>query len=159
MVEAQAALSATMQTADSSSDLTTDSSLSMQKGAQDAAAISKAYDGSALMFKFLRAGGWGPLVNLGYFTFQNPWTLLDLSSAQVGSVVDGSSPTVWIWVKLMFTKRAMTMRWALSRHSLSKTGTGSAQHLSDTRCCCVERVPHAALDTVPRPTASQVQGS
>jgi MPBQ/MSBQ methyltransferase len=42
-----------------------------------AAAIATAYDASNVTFRVLRAFGWGPLLNLGYYPFGKPMTLLN----------------------------------------------------------------------------------
>jgi SAM-dependent methyltransferase len=41
------------------------------------AAIAAAYDASSVTFRVLRAFGWGPLLNLGYYRFSPPLTLLN----------------------------------------------------------------------------------
>ncbi len=43
--------------------------------------ISKAYDGSTNTFKVLRAVGWGPLVNLGYYNLPAPLTVIEMALA------------------------------------------------------------------------------
>jgi MPBQ/MSBQ methyltransferase len=45
--------------------------------AQLAAAVATAYDASNVTFRVLRAFGWGPLLNLGYYPFGRPLTLLN----------------------------------------------------------------------------------
>jgi len=40
--------------------------------------ISEAYDASNVTFRVLRSYGWGPLLNLGWFPFRRPFTLLNL---------------------------------------------------------------------------------
>lgn len=42
-----------------------------------AAHITAAYDGSNVTFRLLRAFGWGPLLNLGYYPFGPPFTALN----------------------------------------------------------------------------------
>jgi SAM-dependent methyltransferase len=42
-----------------------------------AAQINPAYDGSNVTFRLLRAFGWGPLLNLGYYPFGPPFTALN----------------------------------------------------------------------------------
>jgi MPBQ/MSBQ methyltransferase len=42
-----------------------------------AAAVATAYDASNVTFRVLRAFGWGPLLNLGYYPFGKPLTLLN----------------------------------------------------------------------------------
>jgi MPBQ/MSBQ methyltransferase len=42
-----------------------------------AAALASAYDASNVTFRVLRAFGWGPLLNLGYYPFGKPLTLLN----------------------------------------------------------------------------------
>jgi len=42
-----------------------------------APAIARAYDASNVTFRVLRAFGWGPLLNLGYYPFGKPLTLLN----------------------------------------------------------------------------------
>jgi SAM-dependent methyltransferase len=49
----------------------------MGEAAGSAAYVGHAYDGSDVMFRVLRAYGWGPLLNLGYFPFPPPFTLLN----------------------------------------------------------------------------------
>ena len=41
------------------------------------AAVATAYDASNVTFRVLRAFGWGPLLNLGYYPFGKPLTLLN----------------------------------------------------------------------------------
>lgn len=45
--------------------------------------VLQAYNGSKLVFKALRAVGWGPLLNLGYYSYLTPWNWLDIPAAQV----------------------------------------------------------------------------
>jgi len=40
--------------------------------------VSEAYDASSITFRVLRAYGWGPMLNLGWFPFRRPFTLLNL---------------------------------------------------------------------------------
>jgi ubiquinone/menaquinone biosynthesis C-methylase UbiE len=40
--------------------------------------VGEAYDASNVTFRVLRAYGWGPLLNLGWFGFRRPLTLLNL---------------------------------------------------------------------------------
>lgn len=42
------------------------------------ARVSSAYDGSTVTYRVLRAFGWGPLNNLGYFQFPSPFSALNL---------------------------------------------------------------------------------
>jgi len=42
--------------------------------------LASAYDGSTVTYKVLRAFGWGPLNNLGYFQFPSPFSALNLLS-------------------------------------------------------------------------------
>jgi hypothetical protein len=35
--------------------------------------VLQAYNGSKTFFKTLRAVGWGPLVNLGFYSYLTPW--------------------------------------------------------------------------------------
>lgn len=44
--------------------------------------VSKAYDGSSVVFRVLRAFGWGPLLNLGRVRICKPWTWFSLPAAQ-----------------------------------------------------------------------------
>jgi len=45
--------------------------------------VAAAYDGSSVLFKALRACGWGPLLNLGYYPLWNPASWLDVPGSQV----------------------------------------------------------------------------
>jgi cyclopropane fatty-acyl-phospholipid synthase-like methyltransferase len=45
--------------------------------ARSGSRIGAAYDGSNVIFRALRACGWGPLLNLGYHPFGRPFTLLN----------------------------------------------------------------------------------
>jgi SAM-dependent methyltransferase len=49
----------------------------MDDPAGGSADVARAYDGSDVMFRVLRAYGWGPLLNLGFFPFRPPLTLLN----------------------------------------------------------------------------------
>ena len=40
--------------------------------------VSEAYDASSITFRVLRSYGWGPMLNLGWFPFRRPFTLLNL---------------------------------------------------------------------------------
>lgn len=46
--------------------------------AEPSTRIESAYDSSTVTFKVLRAFGWGPLINLGYFRFPSPLSALNL---------------------------------------------------------------------------------
>lgn len=48
-----------------------------QQRGQLAPAVARAYDASNVTFRVLRAFGWGPLLNLGYYPFRPPLTLLN----------------------------------------------------------------------------------
>jgi len=39
--------------------------------------LARAYDGSNVTYRLLRAFGWGPLLNLGYYPFPRPFTALN----------------------------------------------------------------------------------
>ncbi len=45
---------------------------------ESALPIGEAYDASNVTFRVLRSYGWGPLLNLGWFRFRRPFTLLNL---------------------------------------------------------------------------------
>ena len=55
--------------------------------------INKAYDGSTSTFKVLRAFGWGPLMNLGYYRFPAPLTPLEMLLAVAGGQLNRLLPT------------------------------------------------------------------
>ncbi len=44
--------------------------------------VCSTYDGSKILFRFLRTYGWGPLLNCGYFSCLNAFTLFGLPFAQ-----------------------------------------------------------------------------
>ncbi len=54
--------------------------------------IPKAYDGSTSTFKVLRAFGWGPLVNLGYYNLPVPFTAVEMGLALVGLQLNNFVP-------------------------------------------------------------------
>lgn len=45
--------------------------------------VVSAYDGSSVLFKALRACGWGPLMNMGHYPLWNPASWLDVPGSQV----------------------------------------------------------------------------
>jgi len=47
-------------------------------GGPESSDVGNAYDASNVTFRVLRAYGWGPLLNLGWFPFRRPLTLLNL---------------------------------------------------------------------------------
>lgn len=48
-----------------------------EPGTSVGAAVATAYNASSVTFRVLRAFGWGPLLNLGYYPFGKPLTLLN----------------------------------------------------------------------------------
>lgn len=61
---------------------------------QEIKLISAAYDGSTVTYKILRAFGWGPLNNMGYFFFPSPFSVLNLFSSFILFGVSFLLPTV-----------------------------------------------------------------
>lgn len=45
--------------------------------------MSRAYNSSSLMYKVLRAAGWGPLTNLGFYSLLQPFQWLSVPAVQV----------------------------------------------------------------------------
>ncbi|WIA13051.1 hypothetical protein OEZ85_006657 [Tetradesmus obliquus] len=51
-----------------------------------AKAVSGAYNSSSLMYKMLRAAGWGPLTNLGFYSLLQPFQWLSVPAVQTALV-------------------------------------------------------------------------
>ena len=53
-----------------------------------AGSLASAYDASDVTFRVLRAFGWGPLLNLGYYPFGKPLTLLNFLATPLRNVLE-----------------------------------------------------------------------
>lgn len=68
-------------------------------------AIGFAYDGSTVTYRVLRAFGWGPLNNLGYFQFPSPFSALNL----LASTILGKAVFLLPEVQTRLVKKAMEL--------------------------------------------------